>query len=67
MIDLAQLIIALTGSKSTTVFSPSPVDDPMQRKPDIALARRELGWEPSVSIAEGLKHTIAYFDRLLTR
>jgi UDP-glucuronate decarboxylase len=67
MIDLAQLVIALTGSKSTTVFSPSPIDDPMQRKPDIALARSQLGWEPSVSMAEGLKHTIAYFDRLLTR
>jgi UDP-glucuronate decarboxylase len=67
MIDLAQLVIALTGSKSTTVFCPSPIDDPMQRKPDIALASSHLRWTPSVSIADGLKQTIAYFDRLLTK
>ena len=67
MIDLAELVIELTGSQSTIVFGPSPVDDPMQRKPDIALARRHLGWEPSVSIADGLKQTIGYFDRLLTK
>jgi UDP-glucuronate decarboxylase len=67
VIDLAELVIALTGSKSTIAFCPSPIDDPMQRKPDIALARKHLGWEPSVAIADGLKQTIAYFDRLLTK
>lgn len=67
MIQLAELVIALTGSKSKTVFRPPPVDDPMQRKPDITLARRHLAWEPSVSIADGLKETIAYFDRLLSK
>jgi UDP-glucuronate decarboxylase len=67
MIQLAELVISLTGSKSKIVFKPPPLDDPMQRKPDIALAKRQLGWEPSVSIADGLKETIAYFDRLLTQ
>jgi UDP-glucuronate decarboxylase len=67
MIDLAELVIELTGSQSTIVFGPSPTDDPMQRKPDIALARTHLGWEPSVSIADGLKQTISYFDRLLSK
>jgi UDP-glucuronate decarboxylase len=66
MLELAQSVVSLSGSKSRVVFRPAPVDDPMQRKPDITLARKHLGWEPSVSITDGLKETIAYFDRLLS-
>ncbi|MGE3906591.1 MAG: UDP-glucuronic acid decarboxylase family protein, partial [Reyranellaceae bacterium] len=63
--QLAERIIALTGSKSKLVFKPLPQDDPMQRCPDITLARKTLGWEPKVPLDEGLKKTIAYFDALL--
>jgi len=64
--ELAELVVEMTGSKSTVSFNPLPQDDPQQRQPDIGLARRELGWEPRVALREGLRHTIAYFDRLLT-
>jgi UDP-glucuronate decarboxylase len=64
--DLARKIVDMTGSKSRILFSPLPQDDPQQRQPDITLARRELGWEPTVKLEEGLTHTIAYFDRLLS-
>lgn len=64
--QLAELVIDLTGSSSKMVFKPLPQDDPKQRKPDIRLARKELGWEPKVPLEEGLKKTIAYFDDLLT-
>ena len=63
--ELAERILALTGSKSRLVFRPLPQDDPMQRCPDIAKARDLLGWAPTVGLNEGLKRTIAYFDRLL--
>ncbi len=63
--ELAELIIKLTGSKSEIVYKPSPEDDPKQRKPDIRLAKRELGWEPKVSVEEGLKKTIEYFQGVL--
>ena len=62
---LAGKVIELTGSKSPLVFKPLPADDPKQRQPDITLARRELGWEPTIGLEEGLKKTIAYFDALL--
>jgi UDP-glucuronate decarboxylase len=65
ILDLAQRIIALTGSKSPLVFKPLPSDDPTQRCPDIALARRELGWEPQTALEQGLIRTIAYFDELM--
>ncbi len=64
--QLAEQVIELTGSKSKIVFKPLPADDPMQRQPDITLARSKLGWEPVVPLSEGLVHTIAYFDQLLT-
>jgi UDP-glucuronate decarboxylase len=67
ILQLAEQVIALTGSASKVVFSELPVDDPMQRRPDITLAREKLGWEPTVQLTEGLKKTIAYFDQLLTR
>lgn len=61
VLDLAQKIIELTGSKSKLTFLPLPSDDPVKRKPDISLAKQELGWEPKVDIIEGLAKTIAYF------
>ena len=67
ILDLAQRIIELTGSKSPLVFKPLPSDDPTQRCPDIDLARRELGWEPQTTLEQGLVRTIAYFDELMGR
>jgi UDP-glucuronate decarboxylase len=64
MLELAEKILALTGSKSKIVHEPLPADDPKQRKPDIGLARAELGWEPKVTLDDGLKETIAYFRGL---
>lgn len=63
--QLAEQVIALTGSKSRLVFRPLPQDDPMQRRPDIARAREILRWEPTVPLEDGLKRTIAYFDDLV--
>jgi UDP-glucuronate decarboxylase len=67
MIELAEAVIRLTGSASTMVFRPAPVDDPRQRQPDITKARAKLGWEPTIPLEQGLVHTIAYFDNLLTK
>lgn len=66
MLELAQLVIELTNSKSKLVFLPLPQDDPMQRKPIIDLAKEELGWEPKIPLREGLVKTIAYFDSILS-
>jgi UDP-glucuronate decarboxylase len=63
--ELAEKVIELTGSRSRLVFRALPVDDPMQRQPDIGRAREHLGWEPKVQLEEGLRRTIAYFDKLL--
>ena len=66
MLELAQNVIKLTGSKSKIVFQPLPQDDPRQRKPDISLAHRELnGWEPKIKLEEGLKKTIDYFRSVI--
>lgn len=65
MLELAQTIIRLTDSKSKIVYQPLPQDDPMQRKPVIDLAKKELDWEPSVHLEEGLVKTIDYFRELL--
>ncbi|MBI1367316.1 MAG: NAD-dependent epimerase/dehydratase family protein [Planctomycetes bacterium] len=62
--QLAEKVIALTNSKSKLVFMPLPVDDPMQRKPDITLAKARLGWEPTVKLDAGLTRTIDYFSKL---
>ena len=63
--ELAEKVIALTGSRSRIESLPLPADDPKQRKPDIDLARKTLDWEPKVALDEGLRRTIEYFDRLL--
>jgi UDP-glucuronate decarboxylase len=63
--ELAEKILAITGSKSKLVRRPLPDDDPKQRQPDITLAGKLLGWRPTVELAEGLQSTIAYFDTLL--
>jgi UDP-glucuronate decarboxylase len=63
--ELAERIVALTGSRSRIEHRPLPSDDPKQRCPDIALARSALGWEPRTPLEDGLKRTIAYFESLL--
>ena len=65
ILELAEKIIDITGSKSKIVYEPLPLDDPMQRQPDISLAKKNLGWEPSVKLEDGLVKTIHYFDELL--
>lgn len=64
IIDLANKIIELTGSASKIIYEPLPEDDPMQRQPDISLAKRVLKWEPAVSLEHGLQRTIEYFSSL---
>ncbi len=61
MLDLANLVLELTGSRSQPAFFPHPADDPLRRQPDISLARRKLGWSPTVTLREGLMRTIAWF------
>jgi len=61
MVEFARAIIAATRSRSTIVFRPLPQDDPRQRQPDIGRARALLGWEPRVTLADGLVKTIEYF------
>jgi UDP-glucuronate decarboxylase len=65
MIELAEQVKDLTGSKSEIKFEPLPEDDPKQRQPDITLAKEKLGWEPKVPLRQGLEKTIAYFSELL--
>jgi UDP-glucuronate decarboxylase len=65
VLDLAEKVIKLTGTKSEIIFKPLPSDDPTQRQPDISLAKSKLGWEPKVMLEEGLKHTIKYFRKKL--
>ncbi len=62
IMELAEKVIALTGSSSKIERLPLPPDDPTQRKPDITIAKEKLGWEPTIMLEEGLKKTIAYFD-----
>jgi len=57
-------VIELTGAKTKLVMRPLPSDDPKQRRPDIALARDKLGWEPKIALRQGLERTIAYFRTL---
>jgi UDP-glucuronate decarboxylase len=66
MLELAETVVRLVGSRSGIVHKPLPADDPKQRQPDITRARTTLGWEPTVPLEEGLKPTIAYFRALLS-
>jgi UDP-glucuronate decarboxylase len=65
--ELAEKVIRLTGSRSPIERHPLPPDDPVQRRPDISIAQRELGWKPTIPLEEGLKKTIAYFEEKLRR
>lgn len=65
MLELAEMVLKLSGSQSKIVHQPLPSDDPKQRQPNIDLAKAKLGWEPKVSLEEGLKETISYFRVLL--
>ena len=65
MLELAENVLRLVGSKSKLTFHPLPADDPKQRQPDIALAKSALGWEPKVCLEDGLKETVSYFKKLL--
>jgi dTDP-glucose 4,6-dehydratase len=63
VLELAKTVLEVTGSSSEIEFHPLPVDDPTQRRPDITLARRVLGWEPTVGLREGLARTAEWFAR----
>lgn len=67
MIELAEIILSLSKSKSKIIYKPLPPDDPRQRQPDINLAKTKLGWEPKISLEDGLKETIRYFQNTLKR
>lgn len=65
MLQLAEMVITLTGSNSKIIYMPLPSDDPTQRRPVISLAKKELDWEPTIFIEEGLKKTINYFKTVI--
>jgi UDP-glucuronate decarboxylase len=65
MLELAEKVIKLTGSKSKIIYMPLPADDPTQRQPNISLAKKELGWEPKIMLDEGLAKTIDYFKSVI--
>jgi len=65
ILELADKVLELTGSKSRIVFQELPEDDPAKRQPDITLARKELGWDPKVKLEEGLTRTIEYFKTIV--
>jgi UDP-glucuronate decarboxylase len=65
MLELAEMVIRLTGGVSKLVFHPLPLDDPKQRKPDISLAKEALNWEPKVCLEDGLRETVAYFRKVV--
>ncbi len=67
MLELAETIIRMTGSRSKIVYRPLPQDDPTQRKPEIALAKKELDWEPHIKLEDGLLSTIEYFEKKVVR
>jgi UDP-glucuronate decarboxylase len=65
ILELASLVIEMTGSRSKIAHRPRPEDDPRQRRPDISRAEEILGWKPTTDLRAGLKRTIAYFEKLL--
>jgi UDP-glucuronate decarboxylase len=64
MLDLSSMVVELTGSGSEVTFGELPEDDPMQRQPDISLAKKALNWQPKTRMMDGLKNTIEYFRQL---
>jgi UDP-glucuronate decarboxylase len=66
MLELAECVLRLTGSRSRLIYKPLPSDDPRQRQPDISLAENELGWRPEVGLEYGLKETVSYFRKALS-
>ncbi len=64
--EIAELVVEMTGTRSKIAYHPAPVDDPRRRRPDITRAREQLGWQPTVPLAEGIARTIAYFDDYLS-
>ncbi len=66
ILDLAEKVIKLTGSKSKITYKPLPHDDPVQRQPDVTLAKKKLKWEPKVKLEDGLKETLKYFKKLIS-
>jgi UDP-glucuronate decarboxylase len=67
ILELAEQVLKQTNSRSKLIFRTLPPDDPKQRKPDITLAKSRLGWEPKVTLQDGLKETIAYFQKLMAK
>jgi nucleoside-diphosphate-sugar epimerase len=67
VLEVAQLVVELSGSTSGLVFAPRPADDPTLRRPDLTVARRDLGWQPSTPLVEGLTRTIEWFECILSR
>ena len=65
MLQLAELVLEMTGSKSKLIYKPLPGDDPTQRMPMISLAKEKLDWEPTIPLREGLEKTIAYFKEII--
>lgn len=65
ILELAEKVISITGSKSKIVHQPLPADDPLQRQPDISMARNEFGWEPKIALEDGLLKTIEYFKTII--
>ena len=66
ILELATLVLQMTGSKSKIIFQPLPSDDPKQRRPDIALACEKLaGWKPTIKLEDGLNKTIGYFEQII--
>ena len=66
MLELAELTLELTDSKSKIIYQDLPMDDPKQRQPDISLAKEKLGWEPKIPLKVGLEKTISYFKTLIS-
>ena len=67
ILELAEKVIKLTGSKSKIIYKPLPQDDPMQRQPDISLAKEKLNWQPKINLEDGLKRTIEYFKSVISK
>jgi len=65
ILELAEVVIELTNSNSKIIYQPLPQDDPLQRQPDISLARKKLSWQPKVALKEGLRKTIEYYEKIV--